>query len=109
MNSALGRAGNEERMVTVATRITKIHIVEGFDILVRDHNGKKVSEAEQGIMGPYDYKAKLPDKKTVADWIRCRFEPNFDELTCEVLDGRGWAADPEDTLAVVRASYFGGE
>ncbi|PZU71436.1 MAG: hypothetical protein DI531_15915 [Brevundimonas sp.] len=94
-------------MVTVATRITKIHIVEGFDIEVRNRKtGKKISESRQGVMGPYDFKARLADKKTVGDWMRCRFEPSFEDLTCEVLDGRGFAVDDDTPLAAVRASYF---
>lgn len=107
---ALGRADSEGRMVTVSTRISSIHWVEGFDIeLLNKRTGRRISERRQGVLGPYAYRAKLADKKTVADWITKRFEPTYPELSCNVLDGRGFAADPEETLENVRASYFWSE
>lgn len=91
-------------MTTVATRLTEIAVVEGFDIII-SKDGAEVDRRANGIIGPYKYQRRCKDSFTVSNWKEDRFSRCFPGFTCEVLNGDGTNAIGQTKLETVRATY----
>ena len=91
-------------MTTVGIRTWEIRNREKFDIVVMQ-NGQPVNVRANGLLGPYPFRNKLKDAKTVASWKAERFEPTYPGYTCDVLMGDGATAAGNALLTTVRQSY----
>lgn len=57
---------------------------EGFEIEVT-RKGKPLKNLHKnGVLGPYPFKRKLRDTKSVDEWKKERFEPTYPGLSCNV-------------------------
>jgi hypothetical protein len=92
-------------VTTVATRIRRIADLEGFDIEVM-RDGEVVAATDNGVLNAaYQFEKRLKHTKTVADWIKERFEKTYPGFSCRVLKGDGEIAAPQTSLRTVRESY----
>jgi hypothetical protein len=76
-----------------------IRALEGFSVVIHSEgtNRRKLPDYD------YDRAARAPF--TVADWKRRRIEPNYPDLSVDVLRADGRRANATTTLAKIRAEY----
>jgi hypothetical protein len=95
-------------MVMLLTRMHEIKDREGFEIEVfrKTKKGRRpILNRENGVLGPYPYRKKLKDSKTVNDWKNERFKRAYPGYTCNVLKGNGAIAANQTTLKTIRKTY----
>lgn len=96
-------------MVMLITRMHEIANREGFEIEVFKPVTKGVPRylltRKNGVLGPYPFRRKLKDTKSVSDWKKERFEPTYHGYSCKVLMGNGEIATGQTSLKTVRKSY----
>ena len=76
-----------------------IRALEGFTVVI--HSGG----TNRRNLPAYDYDRAARAPFTVADWKRRRIEPNYPDLTVDVLRADGRRASSSTTLAKIRADY----
>jgi hypothetical protein len=94
-------------MVMLLTRMHEIANREGFEIEVTTKSARtrRLLVRRNGVLGPYPFKRKLRDSKSVNDWKKERFEATYPGYTCKVLKGDGTVAAGQTNLRTVRRSY----
>lgn len=90
-------------MPTVKNIERKIGEIEHFDVIFRqngaDVHGNKVLQKQ------YSAVIASSGSRTVSDWIRTRFSPDFPGFEVDVLLANGEKARGNTLLSNVRASY----
>lgn len=76
-----------------------IRALEGFTVVIHSDGTNRRK------LPAYDYDRAARAPFTVADWKRRRIEPNYPDLTVDVLRADGRRASSSTTLAKIRADY----
>jgi hypothetical protein len=63
----------------------KIYKFEGLRVRILHPNGRDVRSNKE-IGHRYPYRNRASRSMSVSNWVRNRFEPNFPNFRCEVLD-----------------------
>ena len=82
----------------------QIERTEGFRVAFLHHDGRDV-RGDMHDVASYEFARKLPDERTVADWITIRFRERYRGFEVAVLLADGSRAHGNMLLATVRASY----
>lgn len=92
-------------MTMVQTRVRQIADLEGFEIVVL-RNEIPVDPRANGLLnGKYPFEKKMKHTKSVADFIKERFERTYPGFTCQILHEDGSIAAGQTHLRTVRESY----
>ena len=82
----------------------QIERTEGFRVAFLHHDGRDV-RSDMHDVASYEFARKLPDERTVADWITIRFRERYRGFEVAVLLADGSRAHGNTLLATVRATY----
>ena len=77
--------------------IEKVELIEGVVIALWTNENTPVDD--------YDYKRKVADSTSIADWIEGRIKPKVGEITVRVIDGAHTAPHRGQKMSTLRASY----
>jgi hypothetical protein len=83
----------------------QIERTEGFRVVFLHHDGRDV-RGDMHDLASYEFERKLPDERTVADWIMIRFRERYRGFDVAVLLADGTRAHGNMLLSNVRASYL---
>ena len=84
----------------------RIFDIEGFEVRIRNINGRALSRNGELPMYTF-YERMAPNKWRVQEWKDNRFNRDYPGHRVDVLDGTGRAARGQTTLGTVRDSYPG--
>jgi len=82
----------------------QIERIEGFRVAFLHHDGRDV-RGDMHDVASYEFERKLPDDRTVADWIMIRFRERYRGFDVAVLSADGSRAHGNTLLGTVRAGY----
>jgi len=82
----------------------RIFDIEGFEVTIRDANGRALKKNAQLRMYR-NYERQAQNNWKVSEWKEQRFSPNYPGLEVDVLDGQGHVARGNTTLWRLRDSY----
>ena len=81
----------------------QIEKVEGFRVAFLHHDGRDVRGDMQHVQS-YSFKHRLPDERTVSEWVAIRFRERYRGFDVAVLFADGTRAHGNTLLGTVRAS-----
>jgi len=82
----------------------QIERTEGFRVVFLHPNGRDV-RGDMHDLPSFDFARRLPDERTVADWIAIRFHERYRGFDVAVLHVDGSRAHGNTLLGNVRAGY----
>jgi hypothetical protein len=83
----------------------RIWDVEGFDIVIKYHNGSDVRGDKEGIP-QYTYGRAAKNDMTVSEWKEGRFGSSYPGYKVDVLDGDGNPVKGQTKIGKVRDTYI---
>jgi hypothetical protein len=82
----------------------QIERLEGFRVAFLHHDSRDV-RGDMHDVPSFDFARRLPDERTVADWIAIRFHERYRGFDVAVLHADGARAHGNTLLGNVRAGY----
>jgi hypothetical protein len=82
----------------------QIERVEGFRVAFRHPDGRDVRGDMQDVLS-YSFKHRLPDERTVSEWIRIRFHERYRGFDVAVLLPDGSRAHGNTRLGTARRAW----